>query len=129
MCKKILPLLISVVSLVAVTTRANDIEPSKEFYTAIRANPTNPIVVDGVLNEWVGVPVLSDPRFYIRTPLTQFEGTAAGKGSGGTNAQLVLFERYAGGDWTGPDDHTSAVQIVYDADNVYFGFVVTDEYH
>jgi hypothetical protein len=129
MCKKILPLLISVVSLVAVTTRANDIEPSKEFYTAIRANPTNPIVVDGVLNEWVGVPVLSDPRFYIRTPLTQFEGTAAGKGSGGTNAQLVLFERYQGGDWTGPDDHTSAVQIVYDADNVYFGFVVTDEYH
>jgi hypothetical protein len=45
-----------------------------------------------------------------------------------------LFELYdAGGPgtavWTGPDDQTSAVQIVYDQDNVYFGFVVTDEYH
>src|SRR5439155_5184944 len=34
-----------------------------------------------------------------------------------------------GGTWTGPDDQTSAVQIAYDADNVYFGFVVTDDYH
>src|SRR5262249_20563730 len=28
-----------------------------------------------------------------------------------------------------PDDQTSAVQVIYDADNVYFGFVVTDDYH
>jgi hypothetical protein len=95
---------------------ANDIEPGKEFYTATRA--ANPIVVDGNLAEWGGVPVLADPRFYIP------------KGSGplGTGT-LVLFEEYAGGIWTGPDDHTSAVQIVYDSENVYFGFVVTDDYH
>jgi hypothetical protein len=41
----------------------------------------------------------------------------------------VLFEAYNGGTWTGPDDQTSAVQVAYDLDNVYFGFVVTDEYH
>src|SRR5258708_34282884 len=51
--------------------------------------------------------------------------------SSGTNASpnYVLFEPYSGGTYSGPDDQTSAVQIAYDADNVYFGFVVTDDYH
>src|SRR5258708_35017827 len=51
--------------------------------------------------------------------------------SSGTNASpnYVLFEEYSGGTWSGPNDQTSAVPIVYDADNVYFGFVVTDDYH
>ncbi len=126
MRKKILPLLLGAAALlVSITAYANDIEPSKEFYFVPRA--ANPMVLDGALTEWSGVPVLADPKFYIRTG---FEGTAQGKGSGGVgDVQLVLFERYNGGDWTGPDDHTSAVQIVYDAENVYFGFVVTDEYH
>ncbi len=99
--------------------KSNDIEPGKEYYTA---NPApKPVVVDGTLGEWSGVPVLADPRFSIP------------KGSG-RNGTLVLYELYdAGGpgtaDWTGPDDQTSAVQIVYDKDNVYFGFVVTDDYH
>jgi len=119
--------------LVPLAIQANDIEPGKEFYTVPRA--ANPIVLDGDLSEWTGVPVLADPKFYIRTG---FEGTREGKGSGGTNATLVLYERCficidppntPDSDYTGPDDHTSAVQIVYDADNVYFGFVVTDEYH
>jgi hypothetical protein len=93
---------------------SNDIEPGKEYYTA---NPTpGEITLDGELTDWSGVPVLSDPRFSIP------------KGSK-RDGELVLFEKYNGGDWTGPDDQTSAVQIAYDADNVYFGFVVTDEYH
>ncbi|MCK6500719.1 MAG: hypothetical protein L6Q38_14680, partial [Nitrospira sp.] len=99
---------------------ANDIEPGKEYYSAIRA--PKPIVLDGDLSEWSGSAVLADPRF------------AVPKGSGGASGNLVFFELYdAGGPgtavWTGPDDHTSAVQIVYDDNNVYFGFVVTDEYH
>ena len=93
---------------------SNDIEPGKEHYTA---NPApGAIVLDGELNDWKGVPVLSDPRFSVP------------KGSG-RSGKLVLFEEYNGGTWTGPDDQTSAVQIAYDADNVYFGFVVTDEYN
>ena len=93
---------------------SNDIEPGKEYYTA---NPTpGDITLDGELDDWTGVPVLSDPRFSIP------------KGSKRTG-ELVLFEPYGGGSWSGPDDQTSAVQIAYDADNVYFGFVVTDEYH
>src|SRR5438874_1447973 len=104
--------------LAPLTIRAvNDIEPGKEFYTVIYA--PKPIVLDGNLSEWAGVPVLADPKF------------AVPKGSGTTNPSpnYVLFEQYNGGTWTGPDDQTSAVQIVYDADNVYFGFVVTDDYH
>ncbi|MCL4179941.1 MAG: hypothetical protein KJ072_19620, partial [Verrucomicrobia bacterium] len=97
--------------------RANDIESGKEFYFA---NPApRAITLDGSLSEWSGVPKLSDPRFY----------TPKGSGTNDPPGNLVLFEVYNGGDWTGPDDHTSAVQIVYDADNIYFGFVVTDEYH
>src|SRR2546428_8701529 len=103
--------------LAPLTTRAvNDIEPGKEFYTVIYAPRS--IVLDGDLGEWSGVPVLADPKFAV----PKFSGTNA-------SPNYVLFEEYAGGTWSGPDDQTSAVQIVYDADNVYFGFVVTDDYH
>ena len=95
---------------------ANDIEPGKETYSVVFA--PKPIVLDGNLGEWAGVPVLADPKFSV----------PKGSGSAGTG-KYVLFEEYGGGTWSGPDDQTSAVQIVYDADNVYFGFVVTDDYH
>src|SRR5580765_6432776 len=102
------------VALVPLPSQANDIEPGKEHYTVIRA--PSPIVLDGSLSEWGAVPVLADPKFAV----------PKGSGAGGT---YVLFEEYDGGTWTGPDDQTSAVQVVYDSENVYFGFVVTDDYH
>src|SRR4051812_41351378 len=107
MHKKILAVLAIVASLFLPQNRANDIEPTKEFYTAIHRGAT-PFTLDGILNEWTGVPVLSDPKFAI---VLGKEGTAAGKGGGGADGNYVLFERYNGGDWTGPDDQTSAVEI------------------
>src|SRR5213594_2749755 len=95
---------------------ANDIEPGKEFYTVVYA--PNPIVLDGDLSEWSGVPVIADPK----SAIPKFSGTNA-------NPNYILFEEFNGGTWSGPDDQTSAVQIVYDADNVYIGVVVTDDYH
>ena len=93
---------------------SNDIEPGKEYYTA---NPVpGTVTLDGDLSEWRGIPILADPRFSVP------------KGSG-RDGRLVLFEEHNGGSWTGPDDQTSAVQIGYDSDNLYFGFTVTDEYH
>ena len=89
---------------------------TKENYTALRTS--KPIVLDGDLSEWTGAPVLADPKFAV----PKFSGT-------NDSPNYVLFEEYSGGTWSGPDDQTSAVQIVYDADNVYFGFVVTDDYH
>src|SRR5438034_10157169 len=83
----------------------NDIEPGKEFYTVIYA--PNPIVLDGDLSEWSGVPVLADPKFAV----PKYSGTNA-------NRNYVLFETLAGGTWSGPDDQTSAVEIVYDNDNL-----------
>src|ERR1051325_7039037 len=59
-----LALLLGAFSLVTITIRGNDIEPGKEFYTVIRT--PNPIVLDGDLSEWTGVPVLADPKFYVR---------------------------------------------------------------
>jgi hypothetical protein len=103
-------------SLFSLASLANDIEPGKEFYKVIYA--PKPIVLDGDLSEWSGVPVLADPKFAV----PKYSGTNA-------SPNYVLFEQYDGGTWTGPDDQTSAVQIVYDAENVYFGFVVTDDYH
>ena len=40
---------------------ANDIEPTKEKYTAIHTGGA--ITLDGKLTDWTGVPVLSDPKF------------------------------------------------------------------
>jgi hypothetical protein len=112
--KRLLPVVVSAACLAQVAVWANDIEPGKEFYTAIKA--PNPIVLDGDLSEWKGASLLADPRFSIP------------KGSG-DDGELVFFEEYNGGTWTCPDDQTSAVQVVYDDDNVYFGFIVTDDYH
>jgi len=115
--KRVLPLILTAIACVYLPgSHANDIEPGKEYYSAIHT--PRPVVVDGDLSEWSGVPVLADPKFSV----------PKGSGPAGTGT-LVLFEEYAGGTWTGPDDQTSAVQIAYDADNVYFGFVVTDDYH
>src|SRR5437762_2353249 len=100
MHKKLLAVL-SVVAWSAVqTVTANDIEPGKEFYTVVYA--PNPIVLDGDLSEWTGVSVIADPK------------SAIPKGSGTTNANpnYILFEEYNGGTWSGPDDQTSAVQVV-----------------
>src|SRR5256885_5495310 len=100
--------------LVPLTSLAiNDIEPGKEFYT-VRYAP-RPIVLDGDLSEWSGVPILADPKFAV----PKFSGTNA-------SPNYVLFEEYNGGTWSGPNDQTSAVQITFDTENVYFGFVVTD---
>ena len=118
MNQKLKCLLALAACLLPMAAPANDIEPGKKFYTAIKA--TKPIVIDGNLSEWTGANVIADPRFY--TP----------KGSGSVvppSGTLVNFEPYDGGTWSGPDDQTSSVRVVYDDENVYFGFVVTDDYH
>ena len=43
--------------------------------------------------------------------------------------ELVLFEEYGGGTWSGPADHSSAVAFAWDASNLYIGVVVTDDTH
>ena len=49
MYKKLIPLLLLAASLVPLPTRANDIEPTKEFYTA--AFSPAPITIDGLIDQ------------------------------------------------------------------------------
>ena len=99
--------------LIAVPGQANDIEPGHEFQSAFPA--ANPIVLDGDLSEWSG-PAIVTPRFSI----PKFSGDFG---------ELVAFEPYNGGTWTGPDDQSSIFKILFDQLNVYVGVIVTDEYH
>ena len=62
MNQKLKCLLALAACLLPMAAPANDIEPGKEFYTAIKA--TKPIVIDGNLSEWTGANVIADPRFY-----------------------------------------------------------------
>jgi hypothetical protein len=43
--------------------------------------------------------------------------------------ELVLFEEFSGGTWSGPEDHSSAVAFAWDASNLYIGVVITDDTH
>ena len=56
---KLLALSLALVGLSA--SAANDIEAGKETYSVVLA--PKPIVLDGNLGEWAGVPVLADPKF------------------------------------------------------------------
>src|SRR2546430_15039295 len=118
MRKQVLSLLSALAFCLApLTSRAiNDIEPGKEFYTVVYA--PNPIVLDGDLSEWSGVPVLADPK----SAIPKFSGTNA-------NPNYVLFEEFDGGTWSGPDDQNSGGQSVYDADKVDLRVVGTGDYH
>ena len=106
-------LTVAVSLLIPLAVQANDIEPGQEFQSAFQTG--NPIVLDGNLSEWRGSGILN-PQFAIP------------KGSGAAG-QMVTFETYSGGDWTGPNDHSTLLQIVFDQLNVYIGVLVTDEYH
>ncbi len=87
------------------------IAPDVEFQTASAA--PSPIVLDGDLSEWAAHPI-TNPQFRL-----------------GENADggLAVFEPFGGGTWDGLDDQSSTTYFTYDADNVYIGVVVTDDYH
>jgi hypothetical protein len=104
---------VAVCFLIPMSAKANDIEPAKEFQPVY---PAGLIVLDGNLSEWTS-PKIVNPQFSIP------------KGSGAAGGQQVTFEPYAGGTWTGPDDHSVSIQLQFDLNNVYLGVTVLDEYH
>src|SRR5256714_9228190 len=97
MRKQVLSLLSALAFCLApLTSRAiNDIEPGKEFYTVAYA--PNPIVLDGDLSEWSGVPVLADPK----SAIPKFSGTNA-------NPNYVLFEEFDAATWSAAAHQASA---------------------
>src|SRR5437773_956775 len=120
MRRKILTFFVMTLSLHPLSTRANDIEPGKENYSA----PKKSIVVDGNLSDWGGVPVFKDIKFTVPKP-----------NSGDTNLPAVVTFEQCGPcvpgapAWTGPDDQSSAFAIAWDEGNLYIGMVVIDDFH
>src|SRR5437773_1503023 len=121
MKKKQLSLLLLASCLVAPATRANDIEPDREFYNA--AYRTNAITIDGNMSDWDTNQFWRDTQFTVPKPNSN-DNHAPG---------VVTFEQCDlcgfGGSWTGPDDQSSAFSIAWDLDYLYIGLVVIDDYH
>lgn len=86
---------------------ANGIEEGWDTYTAAVAS----IEVNGDAADWADIQFLGNVKFRAE------------------NGKLVLFEEYAGGHWSGPDDHSSAVAFAWESDALYLGVVVTDDSH
>ena len=68
------------------------------------------ITLDGDASDW------ADAEFKSQIPFEK-------------GGELVLFEEFSGGTWSGPADHSSAVAFAWDAENLYIGVVVTDDTH
>jgi hypothetical protein len=81
-------------------------------YTA----PRNTIALDGDLADW------DCTEYFSQTPFVP-------SGTVGADADLVIFDEYAGGVWNGPADHSMAVAFNWDPDNLYIGLKVIDDTH
>ena len=111
--KKTQLLTIAAALLIQIGVRANDIAPDIEYYPVYAVDG---IVLDGDLSEWTDAYELNSPIFRI----------PKGSGDGGTT---VTFTEYGGGTWSGPDDPGITFQAGFDAENVYVGVLVIDDFH
>ena len=102
------------------TTQAqNGVEPRYERYNADRKS----IEVDGDLSDWAGVSFI-EPRFEAS------DNRETGKGNSTIgDVTYSTFAEYAGGTWSGSDDHTTLIAVAWDQNGLYLGIVVTDDEH
>ena len=102
------------------TTQAqNGIEPRYERYNADRKS----IEVDGDLSDWAGVAFI-EPRFEAS------DGRETGKGNSTIgDVTYSTFAEFAGGTWSGPEDHTTLTAVAWDQNGLYLGIVVKDDEH
>jgi hypothetical protein len=97
----------------------NGIEPRYERYNADRKS----IEVDGNLDDWAGVNFI-EPLFDANG------GGETGKGQSTIGETTYsTFAEYAGGTWSGPDDHKTSIAVAWDQEGLYLGIVVTDDEH
>ena len=97
----------------------NGIEPRYERYNADRKS----IEVDGNLDDWAGVNFI-EPLFEAS------DGRETGKGNSTIGETTYsTFAEFAGGTWSGPDDHKTSIAVAWDQEGLYLGIVVTDDEH
>ena len=100
--------------LIQVGVQANDILTEFEFQLV---NPAiSEISIDGDLSEWTGFELIENPVFI-------------GDGQGGAVGEERTFSEWNGGEWEGFEDFSHSFQLLYDEDNLYIAFIVTDDYH
>ena len=101
------------------TQAQNGIEPRYERYNADRKS----IEVDGDLSDWAGVAFI-EPRFEAS------DGRETGKGNSTIgDVTYSTFAEFAGGTWSGPDDHTTLTAVAWDQNGLYLGIIVKDDEH
>ena len=97
----------------------NGIEPRYEKYNADRKS----IEVDGDLSDWSGVPFIS-PLFMAS------DSRETGKGNKEIGGEVYSqFAEFAGGTWSGSDDHTTSIAVAWDHKGLYLGIIVKDDEH
>jgi hypothetical protein len=114
-------LTVAVALLIPFGADANDIPPDFEFQNVHRT--TAEIVIDGDLSEWRFAAPIIDPLIGI-PKIGQ-----GGRVEGDPPSDFVIHEEYNGGTWEGIEDQSSVTELVWDADGLYIGTIVTDDYH
>ena len=89
------------------TLTAADIDMTFEAYAAT-------IQEDGVFSDWDCLPFMAQMPFL--APATHPN-------------EVMMFEEYNGGTWTGVQDHAVAISFAWDASNLYLGVKVKDDTH
>ena len=72
------------------------------------------ITLDGKISDWANV------EFKSQIPFAIGDRTAN---------NIVIFEEWSGGTWSGPADHSSKFAFVWNTSNLYLRIVVTDDTH
>ena len=110
---------LALAAFVSSTQAQNGIEPRYERYNADRKS----IEVDGNLDDWAGVNFI-EPLFEAS------DGREGGKGNTTIGETTYsTFAEFAGGTWSGPDDHKTSIAVAWDQEGLYLGIVVTDDEH
>ena len=110
---------LALAAFVSSTQAQNGIEPRYERYNADRKS----IEVDGNLDDWAGVNFI-EPLFEAS------DGREGGKGNSTIGETTYsTFAEFAGGTWSGPDDHKTSIAVAWDQEGLYLGIVVTDDEH
>ena len=114
-------LTVAVALLIPFGADANDIHPDFEFQNVHMT--TAEIVIDGDLSEWRFAAPIIDPLIGV-PKIGQ-----GGRVDGDPPNEFVIHEQYGSGTWDGIEDQSSVTELVWDAEGLYIGMIVTDDYH
>ena len=96
------------------TLLESDVHMTWNAYSVAPRGASSRMVQDGLFDDWECIP------FMAQTP---FMAPATHPG------EVLMFEEYNGGTWSGVIDHSAAIGFAWDTDNLYLGIKVKDDTH